>query len=133
MSVLLTACTQGPTDDPALDAQMRIQGAQFVAGKPPAASGGPAAEAIDVTTTIIWPGFANKLVKGTLGEGALTAAIDLVGDEGYWLVLAGAPDVSRRRLCRRSARSRHFRRRFRPATTRSRSAPWTPKGASARR
>src|SRR5262249_14508199 len=90
----LLSCTEGATDDPGYGAMMRIENAQFVSGAPPDSEGGPSVESIDLLTNTIWPGYANKFVQGALGEGATTAALNLHGDTGYWLVLARAPDVA---------------------------------------
>jgi hypothetical protein len=73
---------------------MRLDNAQFVPGPPSRPGGGPTVESIDLLTNTIWPGYADKLVGGALGEGSTGAALDLAGDDGYWLVLAGAPDVA---------------------------------------
>ncbi len=94
LAMLLSACTEGATDDPALSSMMRVDGAQFVPGKPPAPSGGPSVESIDLLTNTIWPGYDDKLLTGALGPTATSALVDLVGDDGYWIVLSGPPDVS---------------------------------------
>jgi hypothetical protein len=90
----LTGCTQAATNDPALGSLMRIQAAQYVAGTTPAAAGGPEVEAIELLTNTIWPGYADKPVRGAVGASATSATLALVGDHGYWIVSAGVPDVS---------------------------------------
>jgi hypothetical protein len=88
------ACTSGATDDPALDAWMRIEGAQFVRGGPPVSKDGPRAQSITLETNTIWAGDPNKRMGGALDASATAAAIDLAGDAGYWIVPAGPPDIS---------------------------------------
>jgi hypothetical protein len=73
---------------------MRLSGAQFVAGPTPADRTGPEVAALDLLSTTIWPGYANKPLGGTLGASATSATLALSGDEGYWVVPAGVPDVS---------------------------------------
>jgi hypothetical protein len=93
--VALAACTSGVTDDPALGALMRIEGAQFVHGAMPAVStAAPTVASIDLATNTIWPGEIDKSLTGALGASATAAAIALSGDEGYWIVPAGVPDFS---------------------------------------
>lgn len=88
------ACSDGASNDPALGSSMRIVDAQFVSGAAPSDQSGPAVAAIELLTTTIWPGIANKPLRGTLGSVATGAALALSGDAGYWLIPAGAPDVS---------------------------------------
>jgi hypothetical protein len=90
----LAGCTLGASSDPALDARMRIAGAQFVAGPTPAAANGPDVEAIDLLTNTIWPGYADKPLDGALGATATAAALGLEGDSGYFIVPAGIADVA---------------------------------------
>ncbi|MES1175817.1 MAG: hypothetical protein ABUL62_15960 [Myxococcales bacterium] len=91
---LLAACSDGASNDPALSSRMRILGAQFVPGSTPSAQDGPEVAALDLLSTTIWPGYANKPVRGTLGTEATAAALALSGDAGYWLLTATPPDVS---------------------------------------
>jgi hypothetical protein len=93
-TVTLGGCSSGASNDPALTSLMRIQGAQFVAGSMPAAQAGPEVASIDLLTNTIWPGYANEPLKGSLGESAMAVTLALSGDEGYWIVPAGVPDVS---------------------------------------
>lgn len=93
-AMTLGGCTGGASNDPALTSLMRIQGAQFVAGPMPTAQAGPDVASIDLLTNTIWPGCSNKPFKGSLGEAATAATLALSGDEGYWIVSAGGPDVS---------------------------------------
>jgi hypothetical protein len=92
----LGACSSGSaTNDPALDARMRIAGAQFVRGPMPAGSpGGPHVASITVPNDNVRPSFSNDPISGALDPSATAAAIGIDGDVGYWLVLAGAPSVA---------------------------------------
>jgi hypothetical protein len=95
-------CTEGASNDPAVGALMRIEGAQFVPGASPVASGdvqgpdvqGPDVEALDLLTNSIWPGYADKPIRGSLGALATAATLAFSGDQGYWIVAAGVPDVA---------------------------------------
>ena len=90
----ILGCSGGASDDPALNARMRILGGQFVAGPMPAPQNGPEVASVDLLTNTIWPGYSNKPIKGELEPSATAATLALSGDEGYWIVTAGVPDVS---------------------------------------
>lgn len=90
----LVACSDGASNDPAIHSRMRILDAQFVPGATPSAEAGPEVAALDLLTNTIWPGYADKPVRGTLGATATAAALALSGDAGYWLISAGVPDVA---------------------------------------
>ncbi|MEO8900919.1 MAG: hypothetical protein ABI488_04665 [Polyangiaceae bacterium] len=85
------ACGGGASDDPALGARMRVAGAQFVAGATPLAQGGPAVAQVDLLSTTIWPGYANKPIQGVLTSSGTAVTLALSGDQGYWVVPAGVP------------------------------------------
>jgi hypothetical protein len=87
-------CSDGATDDPGSGALLRVAGAQFVAGPMPAATAGPEVASIQLLTNTIWPGCSDKPIRGALGPSATAATLALSGDEGYWIVPAGVPDVS---------------------------------------
>jgi len=87
-------CSDGASSDPALGSRMRILGAQFAAGATPSTRGGPEVTGLELLSTTIWPGYADKPVRGALGVTATAVALALNGDAGYWLVPAGVPDVS---------------------------------------
>lgn len=94
-ALALSACSPGASDDLGLNARMRLTGAQFVSGSTPAATaGGPEVASVELATTVIWPGLPNKALAGALSPTATAAAIALSTDSGYWVVPAGAPDVS---------------------------------------
>jgi hypothetical protein len=92
------ACSDGASSDPALSSRMRILEAQFVEGSTPKAQAGPEVLALELLTTTIWPGYADKPVRGALENTATAVALALSGDAGFWLVPAGVPDVSAQAL-----------------------------------
>ncbi len=93
-AIYAAGCSAGASNDPALGARMRIAGAEFVAGATPSDHAGPAVASVDLLTTIIWPGYSNKPVRGSLAASATAVTLALSGDYGYWVVPAGVPDVS---------------------------------------
>ena len=93
-ALILVACSDGASSDPALHSRMRVLGAQFVPGATPSSEAGPEVAALDLLTNTIWPGYADKPMRGTLGASATAAALALSGDAGYWLIPAGIPDVA---------------------------------------
>jgi hypothetical protein len=89
------ACGAGASADPGLSSLLRVQGAQFAAGAPPApSSDGPKVASVLLPTTTIWPGYADKPFSGALDPSATAVAIALSGDDGYWILRAGVPDFS---------------------------------------
>lgn len=90
----LGACADGASNDPALHATMRIADAQFVAGPSPLAQDGPGVASLELLSTTIWPGYADKPLRGSLAAEATAATLALSGDPGYWIVPAGVPDVT---------------------------------------
>jgi hypothetical protein len=94
-AIAIVACTSGATSDPGAGARMRIAKAQFVRGAMPAGGApGPEVAAIVLPNNQIHAGFVNDPIGGALGPTATSAAIGLDGDEGYWIVPAGAPSVA---------------------------------------
>jgi hypothetical protein len=93
-AVVLLGCSDGATSDPGSGALLQVAGAQFVAGSMPASTAGPEVASIQLLTNTIWPGCSNKPIRGALGPSATAATLALSGDEGYWIVPAGVPDVS---------------------------------------
>ena len=97
-ALFVMGCAGGASTDPALGSRMQVLGAQFVPGATPAAADGPDVASIDLLSTTIWPGDADKPIRGTLGASATAAALALSGDSGYWLIEAGPPDISAQSL-----------------------------------
>jgi hypothetical protein len=77
-----------------LAAEMIVSGAQFTAGAMPAAGGGPAVVALDLQSNAAHAGEIEDPLGGALGPTATAAAVGLAGDQGYWIVPAGLPDVT---------------------------------------
>lgn len=88
----LSAC-DGASSDPGLDARMRVEGAQFALGPPPAGSAGPEVVSVDLSSNQIHANQIGKPLSAALDPSATAAAIGLDGDSGYWIVAAGLPDV----------------------------------------
>ena len=87
-------CSDGASSDPALGSRMRISTAQFVPGATPRTQTGPEVISFDLPSRLVWPGYANKPIRGTLGATATAVTLALSGDSGYWVVQAGVADVS---------------------------------------
>jgi hypothetical protein len=91
----VASCSSGVQADRGTDAYMQIVGAQFVRGSMPAGSAsGPAVEQIALLNANIWPGLTDFGVGGSLAPAATAAAVALQGDKGYWIILAGTPNVA---------------------------------------
>jgi hypothetical protein len=74
---------------------MQVLGAEFVRGPmPDGSSAGPGVAQISLTGNNIWPGLVNDPITGALAPSATAAAVGLQGDLGYWLVVAGVPNVA---------------------------------------
>jgi hypothetical protein len=91
----VASCSNGVQADTGSDAYMQVVGAQFVRGPMPAGSkSGPAVEQITLLNANIWPGLTDFGVGGAIDPAGTAAAIGLQGDRGYWIVLAGTPNVA---------------------------------------
>lgn len=85
----------GVQADQGTDAYMQVPGAQFVRGSIPAGSAsGPAVEDISLLNANIWAGLTDFGIGGAIATTGTAAAIGLRGDKGYWIVLAGTPNVA---------------------------------------
>jgi hypothetical protein len=90
-----TSCSSAVKADAGADAYMQVGGAQFVRGPMPQGSAsGPAVLQLDLIDNNIWPGLINDPIGGALAPNATAAAIGLQGDKGYWVVVAGPPNVA---------------------------------------
>jgi hypothetical protein len=90
-------CAVAPADRGLL-ALLRVDGAQFYPGRPPAARGGPG-EGPEITgllvgRTVIRPGEVDFGVSGAAAAGTTAIVLSLEGDAGYWVLAAGVPDVT---------------------------------------
>jgi hypothetical protein len=81
------------TADAGTDADLQVRDAQFVRGPLPDDEGGPSVLSLHLETNGVHPGEADKACSGTLDKNATAASIALVGDKGYWVLLAGAPEA----------------------------------------
>ncbi len=89
-------CT-GANDDAAADALLRLSGAQFYRGKPPApGSDGPLVEQLTTAPASIIRRGASDAVTGFVDRTATSIILWLDGDVGYWIVQPGAIDVTER-------------------------------------
>lgn len=89
------SCNAGVQADTGADAYMQVRGAQFFRGAMPEGSAsGPAVEQLSLVDNSIWAGLEDYPIGGALAPNATAAAIGLQGDEGYWVVVAGPPDVA---------------------------------------
>jgi hypothetical protein len=88
-------CRATADADIGLGAQLRVEGAQFVAGDiDMAAPGdGPAVVSVFNSLTAVQPGEREKPLTGTLAASATAVALGLRGDRGYWIVVAGPPSL----------------------------------------
>ncbi len=91
--LFVVACS-GASADPGADALLRVEGAEFVRGAPPAAGSGPSVAQVRLVTNTFLPGSVGKSCTGALAAGSTAALVSLDGDVGYWIVPAGVPDVA---------------------------------------
>ena len=91
---LVAGCGEAASSDPAVDALLVVEGAQFVEGSVPAPAGGPEITSLLNLTNTFRPGEVDHPLSGTLDARARALAIGLEGDRGYWLVLAQPPEVT---------------------------------------
>ena len=91
----LASCDDSTTPDLALDANLRVEGAQFYRGDMPREEIGPPVQSVTVSP-IVQPGSAGRSCSGVIDPAATAVALALDGDAGYWIVPAGLPDVSAR-------------------------------------
>jgi hypothetical protein len=86
-------CTTGIELDPGLDADLRVAGATFYRGAPPAADpDGPVIDGIDSSNNQVYVGQAVKKIGGRMTGDSRAVALYFEGDAGYWVVPAGLPD-----------------------------------------
>lgn len=89
------SCSNGVQADTGSDAYMQVVGAQFVRGAMPAGSASaPAVEQITLLNANIWAGLTDFGIGGAIAPAGTAAAIGMQGDKGYWIVLAGTPNVA---------------------------------------
>jgi len=80
--------------DPGRSASLQVADAQFTPGPMPGDAAGPRVLALDVSVFSVEPGAAHQPLLGTLDAMSTAVAIALDGDRGWWLLVAGVPDVN---------------------------------------
>lgn len=90
-ALLLAGCSEYP--GLGLSARMRVAGAEYRTEPLPAAATGPEVLALALTTSTAVPGEQDKPFSGALAPESTAVVIGLSGDEGHWLLPAGAPRV----------------------------------------
>jgi hypothetical protein len=61
---------------------------------PQGSASGPSVDQVSLVNNNIWAGLENDPIGGAMGPTATAAAIGLQNDVGYWVVVAGPPDVA---------------------------------------
>jgi hypothetical protein len=93
--LIACACSSGVQADSGVDAAIQVAGAQFVRGPmPEGGRGGPSVIQVSLVNNNLWPGLTNDPITGALGPTATAVALGLMGDAGYWVLVAGTPDVA---------------------------------------
>lgn len=92
LSVLCSACGASELD-PGLRAHLHVGGAEYVKGAMPAAGVGPALQSVRAPHAQVLPGLRSEVVTGSLAKTGSAVLLGLVGDPGYWIVVAGAPAI----------------------------------------
>lgn len=93
VGVTVVACG-GATADPALDAWLRLAGAQFVPGALVARPEGPKVVTLNVSRNQARRGDTALHISGAMEPSANAVALWMAGDRGFWLLPAGVPDVT---------------------------------------
>jgi hypothetical protein len=89
-AVCLAGCSDA-SGDPALDALLRVPGAQFYRGATPTAEDGPKVDSLLNSSNLIRPGQ-SKSVTGIVARESRGVAVFLQDDVGYWIVSPGNSD-----------------------------------------
>jgi hypothetical protein len=89
---LASACG-GASRDPGTEAWLRVSGAQYVSGGV-VSSTGPQVLALNLSRSAAVRGDSALHVSGSLAPEANAVALWLEGDQGFWLLPAGLPDVT---------------------------------------
>jgi hypothetical protein len=91
--VLLASCSTGADRDPGLSAIIRVSGAQFVPGPPPAGvDDGPRVRSIAADINRVYPGLRSGSLTGSMDLGGRSVLVGWPGDPGFWIVPAGVID-----------------------------------------
>lgn len=90
--LFIVAACSGVDADEGLDAELNVDGAQFVRGAVPQVSAdGPRVRGITLVTPTFEPGERGKSLTAALDARATAAIVLLQQDSGYFVVPAGAP------------------------------------------
>lgn len=94
-ALLAAPACQAVRADAGLTAQLRVANAQFIAGdvETAAPAGGPAVISVFNSLTTVRPSERDKPLTGALAPAATAVALGLRGDRGYWIVVAGPPQL----------------------------------------
>jgi hypothetical protein len=93
-ALVLAACGSGADPDQGTAAILRVAGAQFVPGPPPAGvEGGPKIRTLSADTNRVFPGLRNSAFSGTVDADAEAVLITWQDDAGSWIVPAGVIDA----------------------------------------
>jgi hypothetical protein len=91
VAIIISGCGRA-TDDPGLDALLRVGNGQFLRGALPTGTKGPAITSFMAGSTIIHAGQLSAPMTGIVTRDTTAVAIGLQGDPGYWIVTPGAED-----------------------------------------
>lgn len=93
----VVAGCNGPSNDPAADAILRLSNAQFYRGTPPPPGrDGPLVEQLTTAPASIIRRGASDAVVGFVDRAATSLLVWIDGDVGYWIVQPGAIEVTER-------------------------------------
>jgi hypothetical protein len=89
---VLAACA-GASNDPGLEAWLRVDSAQYVEGRMPEPNGGPEILSARVPHNTLEIGSIHEHVSGSVEASATAVAIGRDRDKGYWIVTTDVPTV----------------------------------------
>jgi hypothetical protein len=93
LAILLFFCAcGGGTDATGFDAWLRVPEAQFIAAPLPGPAGGPSVLGASINRPDIAPGLQDRALQIVTEPSTSGILVGIVGDAGYWVVPAGAPD-----------------------------------------
>ena len=93
LAVVLAACG-GASEDPGLQAWLRVAGAQYAPGATEPGPNGPRVLALNLSRNSAPRGDSALHLSGALSTDANAVRFWLEGDRGAWLLPAGLPDVT---------------------------------------
>jgi hypothetical protein len=91
--LFLVACSEGADSDPGVSATVRVSGAQFVPGPPPAGlDDGPRVRSVAADTNRVFAGLRSSSLNGSMDLTARSVLVDWPGDDGFWIIPGGVVD-----------------------------------------